>query len=90
MREYTNHGQKEIDETLIKVHKSSSRSQGNCYNFSTTKGVNWGIGGNIGAKVMALDMPGIDGSISANYGKTNKSTHLRTGRKDICAYWDMS
>lgn len=41
MKEYTNNGQKEVDETVVKVHKSTSRSQGNRFSFSTTKGVNW-------------------------------------------------
>ena len=73
MKEYTNHGQKEVDETLVKVHKATSRSQGNRYQFSTTKGVNWGFGGNIGAQVMGLAMAGGSANISANYSR-NKST----------------
>ena len=73
MKEYTNNGQKEVDETMMKVQKSTSRSQGNRFSFSTTKGVNWGIGGNIGAQVMGLAMGGGSVGVNANYGR-QKST----------------
>ena len=41
MKEYTNRGQKEIDKTMVKVSKSTSKTKGSCYSFSTTKGVDW-------------------------------------------------
>lgn len=80
MKEYTNNGQKEVDETVVKVHKSTSRSQGNRFSFSTTKGVNWGIGGNIGAQVMGLAMAGGSASVSANYGRHTSTT---TGNEQL-------
>ena len=66
MKEYINRWQKEVDETIVQVHKLTSKSQGNRYSFSTTKGVNWGIGGNIGAKVIGLAMGEAGVGISAN------------------------
>ena len=73
-KEYTNSGQKEVDETMVKVQKSTSRSHGNRFNFSTTKGVNWGIGGNIGAQVMGLAMGGGSVGVNANYGRQKSTT----------------
>ena len=74
MKEYINRGQKEVDETVVQVHKSTSKSQGNRYSFSTTKGINWGIGGNIGAKVIGLAMGEAGVGVSANYGKQKSTT----------------
>ena len=74
VKEYTNSGQKEVDETMVKVHKSTSKSQGNRFSFSTTKGVNWGVGGNIGAEVMGLAMGGGSVGINANYGRQKSTT----------------
>ena len=74
MKEYTNRGKREVDETMVKVSKSASKSKGSRYSFSTTKGVNWGIGGNIGAQVMGLAMAGGSASVSANYGRQKSTT----------------
>ncbi len=75
MKEYTNRCEKEVDETMVKVTKTSSKSTGSRYNFSTTKGVDWGIGGNIGAQVMGLAMVGGSASVSGNYGKHKSTTN---------------
>ena len=74
MKEYTNRSEKEVDETLVRVKKRSTESTGSRYSFSTTKGVNWGVGGNIGAQVMGLAMVGGSGNISANYGRSKSKT----------------
>lgn len=73
MKEYTNHGLKGDDETMVKVIKSTSQSLGNRYQFSETKGSNWNLGGNIGAQVIGMATAGVSGGIGANYGR-NKST----------------
>ena len=80
MKEYTNRSQKEVDETLVTVNKASSKSTEDRYQYTTTKGTNWGIGGNIGAQVMGAAMAGGSVGISANYGKsksTIQTKHLR-------------
>ena len=74
MKEYTNNGVKAVDETMVKVEKSTSTSQGNRFSFSTTKGVDWGIGGNIGATVMGLAMAGGSVGLNANYSKHKATT----------------
>lgn len=74
MKEYTNRCEKEVDETLVRLKRSSSRSTEDGYQFSSTKGVNWGIGGNIGAQVMGA-MAGGNVGISANYGRQKSETH---------------
>ena len=84
MKEYTNRGQKEIDETMVKVSKSTSKTKGSRYSFSTTKGVNWGIGGNIGGQVMGLAMGGGSASISANYGRHKSTTTGKEESEDNC------
>lgn len=73
MKEYTNHGLKGDDETMVKAIKSTSRSLENRYQFSETKGSNWNLGGNIGAQVIGMATAGVSGGIGANYG-WNKST----------------
>ncbi len=79
MKEYTNRGQKEVDETMVKVSKSTSKTKGSRYSFSSTKGVDWGIGGNIGGQIMGLAMAGGNASISANYGRHKSTT---TGQEE--------
>ena len=81
MKEYTNRGQKEIDETMVKVSKSSSKTKGSRYSFSTTTGVNWGIGGNIGGQVA---MGGGSAGISANYGRNKSTTTGKEESEDSC------
>ena len=84
MKEYTNRGQKEIDETMVKVSKSTSKTKGSRYSFSTTKGVDWGIGGNLGAQIMGLSMVGGNASISANYGRHKSKTTSQEESEDNC------
>ena len=74
MKEYTNRSDKEVDETLVKVRKRASKSTGSRYNFTVSKGVNWGVNGNIGAQVMGLAMVGGSASIGANYNKQKTTT----------------
>ena len=49
-------------------------SFGNRYQFSTTEGVNWNLGGNIGAQVMGVAMAGGNASFGASYGKQKSTT----------------
>ena len=79
MKEYTNHGQKDVDETMVKVSKSTSKTKGSRYSFSSTKGVDWGIGGNIGGQIMGIAMVGGNASINANYGRHKSTT---TGKEE--------
>ena len=76
MKEYINYSEKDNDETLVRVTKKKIRSLDNRYMFSTTKGVHWDVGGNIGAQVMGLglSMVGISAGISGNYGKQKSTT----------------
>ena len=55
-----------------------TRNPGNWYNFSTTKGVNFGFGASIGAQVMGLATAGVSGSISKNQPKTSARLSSQT------------
>ena len=74
MKEYINRSDKDADETIVRISKKKSKSQGNRYRFSSTKGVNWGVGGNIGAQVMGLATVGGSASFGGNYGKSKSTT----------------
>ena len=70
MKEYTNHGKECEDETMVRVSKGSSSVKGNRYQFSTTKGVDFGVGANFGATVMNLAQAGV----SAHYNRSKSTT----------------
>ena len=72
-KEYTNHGEKEVDESLVKVRKSSSEWKGSRYHFSTTRGGYYGIGGDIGPQVIHLAIAGGSTTISVNYNNPSKA-----------------
>ena len=78
MKEYTNHCETEVDETLVRISKKSNQSEGSRYKFSNTTGIDWGIeggiGANIGAKVMSIATAGGSASLTANYGKQKSTT----------------
>lgn len=74
MKEYVNRCKNEVDETMFKVRKTTVKSKGSRYSFSSTKGVNWGIGGGIGAQVMNLAMAGGSASLNANYSRSKSTT----------------
>ena len=74
MKEYINDSDKSVDETIVRVSKKRLRSFGNHYQFSTTEGVNWNLGGNIGAQVMGVAMAGGNASFGASYGKQKSTT----------------
>ena len=74
MKEYINYSDKGVDETLVRVAKKKTQSLGSRYQFSATKGVNWGVGGNIGAQVMGLAMAGVSAGIGGNYSKEKSTT----------------
>ena len=57
-KEYTNHCKKEVDQTVLKVGKANTVWDRSRYHFSTTRGVNCGIGGDIGPQVMRLAITG--------------------------------
>ena len=77
MKEYTNRSEKEVDETLVRVKKTQSKTSGSRYCFSTTKGVNWGIGGSFGAQVMGTAMGSPNIGINAKFNR-QKSTKEET------------
>ena len=56
-KEYTNRSDKEVDETIVKAHKRFAGTGNQC-SFRPQNGVNWGIQGDIGAKVRGLSMSG--------------------------------
>ena len=68
-KEYSNHSEKEMDQTQIKVKKNYTTSKESQFHFSPSNGVNWGIGGNIGAKVMGLSMSGGSAMVGGMYSK---------------------
>ena len=74
MKEYSNHGKEAQDETIVKMEKTSSTTKGDRYMFSTTTGVDFGVGGNIGAKVMGLAVAGGSLGISGHYNKVKSTT----------------
>lgn len=74
MKEYTNHGKESQDESIVRINKSSSATKGERYSFSTTKGVDFGIGGNIGAQVMGLAVAGGSLGITGNYNRSKSKT----------------
>lgn len=74
MKEYiaTTNGGNEVDEACGPGRKKMEES---CYNiFSTTKGVSFGIGGNIGAQVMNLAVAGGTLGISGSHNKSKFKT----------------
>lgn len=74
MKEYTNRGKEAQDETIVKMHKTSSKTKGERYNFSTTKGVDFGGGANIGAQVVGLAVAGGSLGITGHYNKSKSKT----------------
>ena len=73
MKEYKNTGE-ECDESVVRVEKSTSKSKESRYNFSTTTGVDWGVGGNIGAQIMGVAMAGGSFGVKADYHKHKSET----------------
>lgn len=77
VKEYANCGEKENDETIVKIEKTSSSKQGRRYNFSTSKGVNWGFEGNVGAKKI------LELGLGASYSRSKeKKTEEETSEED--------
>ncbi len=54
MKEYVNHGKVAQDESIVQINKKS----GDRYSFSTTKGINFRVGGHFGAHVMGAAVAG--------------------------------
>ena len=81
MKEYTNQGEAQ-DETVVKIEKSSSVTKEERYTFTTTKGINYGIGGNIGAQVLGLSVAGGSAGISAQVNKTKTKTEETETKKE--------
>ena len=74
MKEYTNNWKEGEDETIVKVLKKSTKLEGHKYSFSTTKGVDFGIGGNIGAQVMGMAVAGGSLGLSGTFNKSKSTT----------------
>ena len=74
MKEYFNPSDTSVDETTVRITKKNTRSLESRYQFSTTKGVSWDVGGNIGAQVMGLATAGVSGSIGGSYGRQKSTT----------------
>ena len=69
-KEFINHCEKEVDESLVKVEKPTFGWTGSRYHFSTTEGVS--IEGDIGPKVIHLAIVG--GSTTINTSSNNPIT----------------
>jgi hypothetical protein len=74
MKEYANYGKQAQDESVVIIHKTSTTTKGERYSFSTTKGVDFGIGGNIGAQVVGMAVAGGSIGVSGNYNKSKSKT----------------
>ncbi len=74
MKEYVNHGKVAQDESIVQVNKKSSKSEGDRYTFSSTKGINFGFAGNLGAQVMGASVAGGSVGISGHYDKSKSTT----------------
>ncbi len=86
MKEYINTGQTESDESIVQIQKTSSKTSSERFTFSTTKGVSYGVGGNIGVQVMAAAVAGGSIGLSGHYDRsktkteeTEKKTEENTG-----------
>lgn len=66
------------DTTKATVKKSSATTKGRNYQFTSTQGVSWDIGANIGLQILAMGMAGGSFGIGGKYGK-NKSTSETMG-----------
>ena len=75
MKEYENHGTHAQlqDESHVKMEKQTSTTKGERYSFSTTKGVNYGLGGNIGLKLVGLVSLGADAKVEKSKSKTEET-----------------
>ncbi len=74
MKEFKNYGKEAQDETIVKASKSSTRTSEDRFKFSTTKGVDFSFGGNIGAQVMGLAVAGGSLGVNAAYNKKSSKT----------------
>ena len=74
MKEYVNHGKVAQDQSIVQINKKSSKTEGDRYTFSSTQGVKFGFGGNIGAQVMGASVAGGSIGVSGNYEKSKSTT----------------
>ncbi len=74
MKEYVNRGKVAQDESIVQINKKSSKTEGDRFNFSSEKGVKFGIGGNLGAQVMGAAVAGGSVGISGHYDKSKSTT----------------
>ena len=72
-KEFTNHCEKEVDESLVKVWKQNAGWTGSRYHFSTTRGVYRGIGGDIGPQVIHLAIAGGSTTVGINASDPNNA-----------------
>ena len=85
MKEYVNHGKVAQDESIVQINKKSFKTEGDRYTFSSTKGVNFGVGSNLGAQVMGAAVAGGSIGISGHYDKS-KSTTEETEKSSTKGY----
>ena len=71
-KEFTNRGKDVVDETMIKLHKTTDTPRGEKYRFTTPGGVNFGFGGNIGPQVMAMSISGGSIQIHGQFSGTSR------------------
>ena len=69
-KEFTNRGKDVVDETMIKLHKTTATPRGEKYRFTTPGGVNFGFGGNLGPQVMAMSISGGSLRITGQFSGT--------------------
>ncbi len=74
MKEFVNYGKVARDESIVHINKKSSKTEGDRYTFSSTKGVKFGFGGNLGAQVMGAAVAGGSIGISGHYDKSKSTT----------------
>ena len=66
------------DTTKATVTKSTATSKGRNYEFTSTQGVSWDIGGNVGLQILAMGMAGGSFGVGGKYGR-NKSKSETVG-----------
>ncbi len=74
MKEYINYGKVAQDESVVRINKKTSKTERDRYTFSTTKGINFGVGGNFGAQVMGAAVAGGSIGINGHYDKSKSTT----------------
>lgn len=74
VKEYTNYGEKESDETVVRIENITAKEHGRKYDFSTSHGVKWGATGYTGINsILSLGISGKHSNSTEDKVKDEKS-----------------